>query len=65
VQLAAPAFAPATKAHPALISDDLDALAARLAEAGAAVMWDDAIDRRRRFYTADPWGNRIEELIAR
>jgi catechol 2,3-dioxygenase-like lactoylglutathione lyase family enzyme len=55
-------FAPATKAHPALAvpAADLDRLAARLADAGCAVQWDDAIPGTRRFYTADPWGNRIE-----
>jgi predicted enzyme related to lactoylglutathione lyase len=42
------------------MADDLDALADRLAAAGAPVIWDDAIEERRRFYTADPWGNRIE-----
>jgi catechol 2,3-dioxygenase-like lactoylglutathione lyase family enzyme len=55
-------FAPARKAHPALAVDDLDALAARLHAAGAPVEWDDAIPGVRRFYTADPWGNRIELL---
>jgi catechol 2,3-dioxygenase-like lactoylglutathione lyase family enzyme len=55
-------FAPADKAHPALQVRlaDLDGLAARLTEAGAPVRWDDAIPGTRRFYTADPWGNRIE-----
>ncbi len=55
-------FAPATKAHPALAvgAADLDRLAERLAEAGAPVQWDDAIAGTHRFYTADPWGNRIE-----
>jgi hypothetical protein len=24
------------------------------------VQWDDAIPGTRRFYTTDPWGNRIE-----
>jgi catechol 2,3-dioxygenase-like lactoylglutathione lyase family enzyme len=56
-------FAPARKAHPALIVDDLDALAERLIEAGETVLWDDALPGVRRFYTADPWGNRIE-LVA-
>jgi catechol 2,3-dioxygenase-like lactoylglutathione lyase family enzyme len=58
-------FAPATKAHPALAvrADDLARLAQRLIEAGCAVQWDDAIRGTRRFYTADPWGNRIE-LVA-
>ena len=55
-------FAPATKAHPALLFDlaDLDRLAERLTAAGCEVLWDDAISGTRRFYTADPWGNRIE-----
>jgi catechol 2,3-dioxygenase-like lactoylglutathione lyase family enzyme len=55
-------FAPADKAHPALQVRlaELDSLAARLSEAGAPVRWDDAIPGTRRFYTADPWGNRIE-----
>lgn len=57
-------FAPARKAHPALACDDLDALAARLAEAGHSVTWDDAIPGSRRFFTADPWGNRIEFVPA-
>jgi catechol 2,3-dioxygenase-like lactoylglutathione lyase family enzyme len=58
-------FTPASKAHPALAVDSaasLDAIAERLAGAGAAVHWDDAIPGR--FYTEDPWGNRLE-LLAR
>jgi catechol 2,3-dioxygenase-like lactoylglutathione lyase family enzyme len=55
-------FAPAAKAHPAFAvrAVDLDRLAERLAEAGCTVQWDAAIPGTRRFYTADPWGNRIE-----
>jgi hypothetical protein len=53
-------FAPARKAHPALLAGDLDALAARLAAAGVDVSWDDAIPGVRRFYAADPFGNRLE-----
>jgi catechol 2,3-dioxygenase-like lactoylglutathione lyase family enzyme len=55
-------FAPATKAHPALRvrPGDLDRVARRLGAAGCDVIWDDAIPGTRRFYTADPWGNRIE-----
>jgi catechol 2,3-dioxygenase-like lactoylglutathione lyase family enzyme len=58
-------FAPAAKAHPALAVHalDLDRLAERLAGAGCPVQWDDGIPGTRRFYTADPWGNRIE-LVA-
>jgi len=60
-------FAPARKAHPALLVDDLDATAVRLGELGFEV------DRReettfpgyRRFHTADGNGNRVEVLAAR
>lgn len=57
-------FSPALKAHPALgvASEQLDALAARLSAAGANVVWDQSLDGKRRFYTQDPWGNRIELL---
>jgi catechol 2,3-dioxygenase-like lactoylglutathione lyase family enzyme len=59
-------FAPARKAHPALRVDpeQLDVLATRLATSGAALSWDDSLPGVRRFYTEDPWGNRIE-LLAR
>jgi catechol 2,3-dioxygenase-like lactoylglutathione lyase family enzyme len=57
-----PDFAPARKAHPALRVEDLDGLAERLRAAGAQVQWDDALPGVRRFYTADPWGNRVELL---
>jgi ribosomal-protein-serine acetyltransferase len=57
-------FAPAVKAHPALRvrPPDLDRFAERLAAAGSPVQWDDAIPGVRRFYTSDPWGNRVELL---
>ncbi len=59
-------FSPARKAHPALRvpAAGLDALAARLAAAGAPVQSDDLIDGVRRFFTEDPWGNRLELLGA-
>jgi catechol 2,3-dioxygenase-like lactoylglutathione lyase family enzyme len=57
-----PDFAPARKAHPALRVDDLDAVAERLAAAGERVDWDEALPDVRRFYTADPWGHRVEIL---
>ncbi len=58
-------FTPARKAHPALRvqAGELDSLADRLAAAGAPVEWDEALPLRR-FFTADPWGNRIEFLAA-
>jgi catechol 2,3-dioxygenase-like lactoylglutathione lyase family enzyme len=57
-------FIPARRAHPALRVGDLDALAARLAAAGCAVEWDDRWPGVRRFYTSDPFGNRLEVLAA-
>jgi catechol 2,3-dioxygenase-like lactoylglutathione lyase family enzyme len=59
-------FAPARKAHPALQVDpgELDGLAERLAAAGEHVLWDNSLPDVRRFYTEDPWGNRIELLAA-
>jgi catechol 2,3-dioxygenase-like lactoylglutathione lyase family enzyme len=60
-------FAPARKAHPAfrLPAAELDELASRLEAAGERVEWDDSLPGTRRFYTADPWGNRLELLAAR
>jgi catechol 2,3-dioxygenase-like lactoylglutathione lyase family enzyme len=58
-------FVPATKAHPALRAVDeraLQDLAQRLAAAGSPVRWDKELPGVLRFYTADPWGNRIELL---
>jgi len=57
-------FAPARRAHPALRVDagELASLAARLLAAGAAVEWDESIPGVRRFFTFDPWGNRVELL---
>ena len=55
-------FRPARKAHPAFVATDLDGLRVRLADAGAEIVEDGAIDVRR-CYTADPFGNRIE-LVA-
>ena len=57
---------PALKAHPALLvaAGELDALAERLDEVGAQVDWDDSLEPVRRFYSRDPWGNRIELVQA-
>lgn len=59
-------FRPALKAHPAFAIgiEEIDGLAKVLTEAGAIVEWDESLPGYRRFYTADPWGNRIE-LLAR
>lgn len=56
------AFRPARKAHPGILADDVDALAARLAEHGHAVRPDDLLPGFRRFYVDDPVGNRLEFL---
>lgn len=61
-------FSPARKAHPALrtaSSGALEALAERLMAAGAPVRWDATLPGVRRFFTEDPWGNRIELVAAR
>jgi catechol 2,3-dioxygenase-like lactoylglutathione lyase family enzyme len=55
-----PEFRPARKAHPAFTATHIDELAGRLAAAGALVDWNDDIRGVRRFYTADPFGNRLE-----
>jgi len=57
-------FAPQRKAHPAFTVEDLAGLATRLAEADFPVKWDNALRDRQRFYTTDPFGNRLEFLRA-
>jgi catechol 2,3-dioxygenase-like lactoylglutathione lyase family enzyme len=53
-------FRPARKAHPGIVVTDVEALAARLQAAGHALTLDEAIPGVRRFFTADPLGNRLE-----
>jgi catechol 2,3-dioxygenase-like lactoylglutathione lyase family enzyme len=53
-------FAPARKAHPGFVVDDLEALRATLREAGQEPADDDTIPGVRRFYASDPFGNRLE-----
>ena len=55
-------FTPPRRAHPALRVADLDRLAASLAAAGCAVEWDERWPGVRRFYTRDPFCNRVELL---
>jgi catechol 2,3-dioxygenase-like lactoylglutathione lyase family enzyme len=59
-------FSPASRAHPAfrVAPGRLDALAERLSAAGANVLWDDSLPGERRFFSEDPWGNRIELLAS-
>jgi len=55
-------FRPARKAHPGLLvgAGRLEELAGRLEKGGAEVDWDASLHPLKRFYTHDPWGNRIE-----
>jgi len=57
-------FAPAKKAHPAFAVDDVDSLKNKLEAAGHPCQWDEALPGVKRFYSADPWGNRLEFLQA-
>jgi catechol 2,3-dioxygenase-like lactoylglutathione lyase family enzyme len=53
-------FAPARKAHPAFIVDDLNALTAVLTNAGYAIAHDKPLQGYDRIFVDDPFGNRIE-----
>jgi catechol 2,3-dioxygenase-like lactoylglutathione lyase family enzyme len=53
-------FAPARKAHPALLVADLEDCRAALLASGAPIVPEETVIATRRFYTADPFGNRIE-----
>ena len=57
-------FVPARKAHPALRVADLDVCRHVLATAGIQTVPDTTLPHVRRFYTADPFGNRIELIQA-
>ncbi len=53
-----------SRRHPALLTDDLDELRARLEAAGFPTRTDAELPGHRRFFTEDPFGNRVE-LIQR
>jgi catechol 2,3-dioxygenase-like lactoylglutathione lyase family enzyme len=55
-------FTAARKAHPGVLVDGLDDLAATLASAGRPVIWDPHFPGHRRLYSADGHGNRLEFL---
>jgi len=57
-------FRPARKAHPGLIVDDLDSIAARLEAADHTVEFSSSVPDVRRAFVADPFGNRIELIQA-
>ncbi|MGZ4272590.1 MAG: VOC family protein [Solirubrobacteraceae bacterium] len=61
-------FAPAVKAHPGLRIGTvarLEMMGRRLAAVGARVQWDSTLPGVSRFFTADPFGNRVELLATR
>jgi catechol 2,3-dioxygenase-like lactoylglutathione lyase family enzyme len=61
-------FVPAVKAHPGFRIETparLEMLGRRLGAVGAPVVWDSELPGVRRFFTADPFGNRLELLAVR
>lgn len=55
-------FTPAKKAHPGIAVEGLSALGEHLKAAGYTLTWDSLLPGYRRFYTTDPFGNRLEFL---
>lgn len=55
-------FRPARRGHPAILIRGLDAFRDRLVAAGISPIDDDSLPGYRRFYAADPFGNRLEFL---
>jgi catechol 2,3-dioxygenase-like lactoylglutathione lyase family enzyme len=55
-----PNFAPAKRAHPAFIVENLDAILAACDRAGIATKPDTSFNGFRRVHVFDPFGNRIE-----
>jgi catechol 2,3-dioxygenase-like lactoylglutathione lyase family enzyme len=53
-------FRPAKKAHPAFAVERLDALRQALLDRGYPAIDDENLPDARRFYSEDPWGNRLE-----
>jgi catechol 2,3-dioxygenase-like lactoylglutathione lyase family enzyme len=53
-------FAPARKAHPAFIVDDLAGLMRNLKQAGYRLVEDAPLEGYDRIFVDDPFGNRIE-----
>jgi catechol 2,3-dioxygenase-like lactoylglutathione lyase family enzyme len=57
-----PDFTPAKKAHPGFTVNALDELKERLEKDGYSISEEQPIAGRSRFFTHDPFGNRIEFL---
>lgn len=58
-------FQAARKAHPAFVVQSLDALREGLESAGFLVSADDILQGRRRAFSHDPFGNRLEFIDSR
>jgi catechol 2,3-dioxygenase-like lactoylglutathione lyase family enzyme len=58
-------FRPAKKAHVAFDVDDFDAIAARCRAGGFELRLNDSVPGVRRFFTDDPFGNRLEFIEGR
>jgi catechol 2,3-dioxygenase-like lactoylglutathione lyase family enzyme len=58
-------FAPARKAHPAFIVDDLRGLISNLQQAGCKLVEDAPLEGYDRIFVDDPFGNRIELMQAK
>jgi catechol 2,3-dioxygenase-like lactoylglutathione lyase family enzyme len=59
-----PQFVASPKAHVAFVVSDYEALADRLVSHNARVQYDNEIEGVDRFYTWDPFGNRLEIVRA-
>ncbi len=57
-------FRAARKAHPAFLVSDIDDFSTRLKDAGCDVTIDYDLPGFKRFYTNDPFGNRLEFMEA-
>lgn len=58
-------FVPAKKAHPAFLVRNIETLMRHLEEHGVAYRLDDEIPGLIRFFTEDPFGNRLEFMEAK
>ena len=58
-------FRPATKAHPALLVEDLPQIVERLRAGGYRLVDDEPLAGYDRIYAYDPFGNRIELMEPR
>ena len=58
-------FAPARKAHPGILVTSIEDVAARLAQGGHEVTWDEDFPGYARFHSHDAVGNRLEFLEPR